>query len=233
MSHTRYASVIFTLFLLSILSLNVAQVNAVGDYWAQRKSAPISTFLSAGAVVRGQVYVVGGLDAVANLSINGRPIPSNVVYDPSNDSWKTLAPMPTVRQQLGAVAINDRIYTVGGDNRQGILNVVEVYDPMNNAWTSVKPLPVATTASAISVAGSTIYVIGGINSTVNSRGSNGSFTTAVWAFDTVHNVWTRESNMPTPLPVGDSAAITIGDRIYVAPKSPEQPNAPSLVYNIT
>lgn len=218
------------IFLLSILSLSVTQVNATGDYWTQRKSAPASISLSAATVVNDQVYVIGGLSAVTAASGSGEPVPSNIVYDPAGDSWKTLAPMPTVREALGAVAVNGKIYAIGGSSSTGTSNANEEYDTVNNRWTSMTSLPDPTSAFAAAPMGSTIYVMGGID----SRGP----TTKVWAFDTVHNTWSPKSDMPAVLPAAglgfSSPAIAVNDRIYVAPRNTwhESSVNTSLVYNV-
>jgi N-acetylneuraminic acid mutarotase len=57
------------------------------------------------------------------------------VYDPSTDFWRPLAPLPTGRYNLAAaVAIDGRIYALGGLSQGEATNAVEVYDPSHDRW---------------------------------------------------------------------------------------------------
>jgi N-acetylneuraminic acid mutarotase len=85
----------------------------------------------AGGVIGGRLHVVGGRPP-ATLSVHEvfDPGNQNEVYDPGLDSWTTLAPMPTPRHGIGAVALDGRIYIPGGATRQGLgaVAAVEAYD---------------------------------------------------------------------------------------------------------
>src|SRR5260370_39847695 len=62
-------------------------------------------------------------------------------YDPCRTSWPTVAPMPTARHLLAAVAGPDgRIYAIGGEKSGSVLNTVEAYDPVRNSWSTVAPM---------------------------------------------------------------------------------------------
>lgn len=59
--------------------------------------------------------------------------------------WQPRAPMSNARNHLGAVALNGKIWAVGGQHgHDGALTTqrdVEVYDPATDLWTAVAPLP--------------------------------------------------------------------------------------------
>lgn len=59
-------------------------------------------------VVNGKIYVIGGWDGYAALSAVEE-------YDPTTNSWRTLAPMPTARYALATAVANGKIYVMGGD----------------------------------------------------------------------------------------------------------------------
>ncbi len=63
---------------------------------------------SAFTILDGKVYIIGG--EVAEVGI----IATVDVYDPSTDSWITVAPMLTARRGLGAETVGDTIFAVGG-----------------------------------------------------------------------------------------------------------------------
>lgn len=53
---------------------------------------------------------------------------TTLVYDPATNRWSTKAAMPTARTRLGAVAINNLLYAVGGKTTAD-LATVERYTP--------------------------------------------------------------------------------------------------------
>jgi len=66
---------------------------------------------SAAALADGKIYVMGG----ETLGPSGEIISTVDVYDPSGDTWTTVAPMPTARRILGAATVDSTIYAVGGE----------------------------------------------------------------------------------------------------------------------
>lgn len=91
--------------------------------WVLRKAAPHYHRLAAGGVIDGKFYVAGGLDgfsATANLD----------VYDPTTDSWRTLAPLPTAGQAVGT-ALGGKLWVVVAS---GTGLRAYAYDPGTNTW---------------------------------------------------------------------------------------------------
>ncbi len=114
MSASRLRNQVLSIVLLASVLPGVAEVRGSGDYWVSRASAPMSVFLSGATTVGGRVYVMGGLYSLTSSNgRNGQNSPSNVAYDPNSDVWTVLAPMTTVRQQMGVVAVNGKIYAIG------------------------------------------------------------------------------------------------------------------------
>ena len=84
----------------------------------------------------------GELNVYSNVS------PARVeVYDPSTDMWTRKADLPTPRSSLAAVALDGKIYTIGGARGGGLVKTVEVYDPGTDTWTKKARL-VATERTA-------------------------------------------------------------------------------------
>lgn len=88
--------------------------------WDLKTSMPTGRMVFGTAAAVGKIYVIGGESANAmDLSI----LNVNEVYDPATDTWSTATPMPTSRAGFGMVALGDKIYTIGGWQRQGSTDV--------------------------------------------------------------------------------------------------------------
>ena len=61
---------------------------------------------------QGRFYVFGGEETAGTFDTSER-------YDPRNDSWETMPPLPTARHGLGAVTLGNRIYTLAGGTTPG------------------------------------------------------------------------------------------------------------------
>lgn len=87
---------------------------------------PTGRAFGAQAVVDNVIYTIGGRDA----SSYGRTVEA---YDPSTDTWmsKTSLPRSDGRYDLCAVAIQGKVYTVGGLNKWGTAatTTVDRHDP--------------------------------------------------------------------------------------------------------
>ena len=143
----------------------------------------------------GNVYAIGGVDD--NLFV----LASTEVYNPTLDTWTTLAPMPSPRADFAAAADGaGNIFTFGG--RQGansVNNNVYRYNIASNAWTAVAPLPVAL-RDVTAVTGPNdgkIYVIGG-------RDAAGPVS-SVYAYNFVSNSWEVETSLP--FAIADAAGV--------------------------
>ncbi len=69
--------------------------------------------------------------------LTGPSVGTMEVYDPISDTWDTTkAPMPTSRVELGACAVNGKIYAIGGATNHSAspFGMVEEYDPLTDNW---------------------------------------------------------------------------------------------------
>src|ERR1700689_3461558 len=134
----------------------VTVYDASTDTWTDKKNMLIPAHHAAAVALDGKIYVFGGFVGRPGTKV-WQPIPSAVLYDPDTDSWKELAPMPTPRGSAVAVAVNGKIYVIGGAhaNIPGkpmthplwvgvpmiVVGTVEEYDPATNTWRSRAPMP--------------------------------------------------------------------------------------------
>ncbi|MGH0157160.1 UNVERIFIED_CONTAM: hypothetical protein FKN15_033128 [Acipenser sinensis] len=86
------------------------------------------------ATWNGFLYAIGGHDAPAS-SLTSRLSDCVERYDPKTDVWTAVCPMSISRDAVGVCLLGDRLYAVGGYDRQVYLNTVEAYDPQTNEWT--------------------------------------------------------------------------------------------------
>ena len=86
------------------------------------------------------------------------------VYDPTTNTWETLAPMPTGRSGIAGAVVNGCLYVFGGEGARrpgGTFNENEVYDPRTNSWESAPPMPTARHGIGAAVVGTEMYIPGG------------------------------------------------------------------------
>ncbi|MCL2288029.1 MAG: hypothetical protein FWC33_02455 [Candidatus Bathyarchaeota archaeon] len=78
------------------------------------------------------------------------------------DSWNKKASMSQTRFGLGVVAVDGKIYAIGGFTRSGYLGINERYDPVTDTWTSLSSMPTPRNNFAIAAYDGKIYCVGGI-----------------------------------------------------------------------
>jgi N-acetylneuraminic acid mutarotase len=70
--------------------------------------------------------------------------------------------MPTPRSEIAGVALNGKIYIIGGFDENGLsTTTVEVYDPIADKWTTAAPLPQPLDHTAVASYDGKLYVVGG------------------------------------------------------------------------
>jgi N-acetylneuraminic acid mutarotase len=110
--------------------------------------------------------------------------------DVTENSWVSKAPMHQARSRLGAVAVNGKIYAIGGNAENGIIGTNEEYDPATDTWRGRMPMPTPRKGFAIASYEGKIYCIGGYT-------ANGSTTGVNEVYDTATNTWETKTPMPT------------------------------------
>ena len=205
----------------------VYEYDPAADQWTKKRPMPLPSHHVAFADLNGKIYAFGGFTLRASGPPAWEPIDNAWEYDPSNNSWKALAPMPTRRGSPVAAVVNGKIYVIGGASLhpgstetalvattpQRSLPTVEEYDTATNTWRARSPMPTARNHAAVGVVGGKIYVIGGrVGAAFITVASN---TDVVEEYDPATDRWGAvRARMPTPR--SGSAWGTVGGRIYVA-----------------
>ena len=116
--------------------------NPVTNTWMNLPSMPTARYHLGAAALNGKIYAIGGNPSAVT---NGNPLSTVEIYDASTNMWTTGPSMPTARMGLGVVALNGKIYAVGGADlgTNTFYNKLEIYDPGTNTWTTGPNMPTA------------------------------------------------------------------------------------------
>lgn len=133
-------------------------------------------------------YAIGGIDDVGTL------LNSIERYDPIDDSWTNLSPLPQALSGSQAVYGGaGKIYVFGGSTASGVSSAVYSYDIASDTWTLLPAMPVGESAGAAILGNDGIIdVVGGIGATGNSIAT-------VQRFDPATQTWSVDTPLPTPI----------------------------------
>lgn len=120
-------------------------------------------------------------------------------------AWIEGAAMPTDRSEVGAAALDGRIFVVGAYS--GATDANDAYDPVSDSWQTMARLPRPLNHVCAVGIGTTLYVIGGFDPTTGNRPVD-----VTYAFDPTTNTWSLRAPMPTPR--GALACAAVGETIY-------------------
>lgn len=145
-----------------IILSTVEEYDPVNDTWTRKTDMPTKRVHLSTSVVDGRIYAMGGGNVrQGNADYNGLSVVEE--YDPVEDEWTKKTGMPTARWSLSTSVVNDRIYAIGGGDRQVPSKTVEEYDPATDTWVKRDDMPTAKGAMSTSVLDGKVYVVGGIN----------------------------------------------------------------------
>jgi hypothetical protein len=114
--------------------------------------------------------------------------------------------MHVARSGLGVVALNGRIYAIGGRDDDGVLNTVEEYDPDTDTWAIKNPMPTPRRGLSVVAFNNRIYAIGGYD-------NDSHWLHTVEEYDPVNDTWAMKSNITYGHAYG--VAAEINGKIYI------------------
>jgi len=140
------------------------------------------------AALNGEVYVIGGYSPSASTVTD-----SVIAYDPTKDSWRSVASFPGPLNHGNAGAVNGEIVVAGFYTNGGMSTAttqVYAYDPMSDAWNEKAPLPMDTerAAGCVAIDSGLMYVIGGAH--------DGKSVDNVARYDPVADAWKELAVLP-------------------------------------
>lgn len=208
---------------------HVWKYDIVTNTWSPGPSLPALRGGGAAVRVGRSLHFIGGAtrDGITKAAIDHDD--HYLLSLDGSTSWSTAAPLPNPRNHLAGVALDNKIYVIGGQHQsfEGTENQqeVDVYDPATNAWARVADLPTPHSHISAStfVMSNRILVIGG---SVND-GTSGDASKDVSLYDPQENIWIA---LPS-LPAGRKTSVAGGvdTRIVVATGNEGAPTATTWI----
>jgi N-acetylneuraminic acid mutarotase len=181
-------------------NMDSTNVNEVFDTqtntWETKKALFDSSTKADACVVEGKIYVLNNQNIEA--------------YDPANDTWtKIVLPSNYYFSWLQPVAINERIYFIGGDEPENSTTLI--FNTKTGKWDNGQKIPefcnrACTAATTGKYAPSKIYVIGGYHGFIEK------VLNTTYVYDTEFNTWNLATSMPTAR--FNFAIAVLNDKIY-------------------
>src|SRR6201981_1074978 len=130
--------------------------------------------------------------------------------------WKKGAPFPEPDEELYGVALNGKMYVIGGwdDGKAGGVNYE--YNPTTDTWMKKQPMPRPAHHEALVAANGKIYVLGGFvvpKDTALPVGAAWEPIDNAWEYDPAADTW--KSLAPLPGKRGSALAAEVGGKIYL------------------
>jgi DNA-binding CsgD family transcriptional regulator/N-acetylneuraminic acid mutarotase len=147
----------------------------------------------------GRIYAIAG-ETAAGVSN------AVDVYLPDEDTWVRGTDKPTAVSNVGAVAVDSKVYVPGGilSNEQ-MSDRLEIYDLRDASWDTGERLPRGICAYAISGYGGQLYLFGGWDGT--------SYVAWSYRYDPGSDTWEALAPMSTARAFAGAGAVR--ERIYV------------------
>ena len=135
----------------------VAIYDPQNGHWEPGPALPFRVQMPGTIAVDGKIYSIGG----HSQDLDGGSFRAELfVLDPAVGKWEELAPMPSARESMGVVVLDNKIYAIGG---KGVdySEATEIYDIATGTWSSAAPLPGKCGWLDAALVGERIFVMGG------------------------------------------------------------------------
>ena len=127
--------------------------------------------------------------------------------------WKKGAPFPEPDEELYGVAVNGKLYVIGGWGEGKARGANYEYDPATDKWTKKKSMPRPAHHAALAAANGKIYVCGGFVAPEKSPvpiGAAWQPIDDVWEYDPAADSW--KALAPLPDKLGAAVAVEVAAR---------------------
>lgn len=176
------------------------------DTWTSLADMPTGRAGLGVATVGNAIYAIGGRTGASPCA--GGALATVERYDIDTNTWSTVAPLPSARSDLAAVARGGKIYVFGGcTDFATVLDDVDVYNPVTDTW-STAPADMPTARAAMygaAAKGGTIYVVGGWTPLTGQLATNEAYKVA-------SDTWSTALAMPSPR--AEMGVVSHGGRVY-------------------
>jgi len=130
--------------------------------------------------------------------------------------WKKAAPFPEPDEELYGVAVNSKLYVIGGWGEGKARGANYEYDPVTDKWTKKQSMPRPAHHAALAAANGKIYVIGGFVAPEKTQIPVGGAWEPIddaWEYDPAADSW--KSLAPLPGKRGAAVAVEVAGKIYM------------------
>ncbi|HYP20170.1 MAG TPA: S-layer homology domain-containing protein [Chloroflexia bacterium] len=212
------------------IDLPVELYDSLSNRWYARAHLAQAVSNAGAAAIGDAIYVVGGTSgAEAQRTLQ--------VYRPGTDATEIVStdPLPQPRFGAGVVAVNGKLYVIGGaDSDQIGTNTVFEYDPAlpaGSRWRSRSAMPTARMYLGASAVDGTIYAVGGA-----ARAVPVADLATVEAYNPSTNSWTTLASMSQGRAGVTAVGVNSGEpgcgaRLYALGGGYTQPSATGEVYD--
>ena len=118
------------------------------------------------AVFDQKIYLFGGFQTDEELGENqSQETDQTAFYDPSDDSWTKVAPLPLPITHVGTAIVGRKLWMAGGFAVLGFnqaVDLVYIYDVDANTWTQGPSLPAPRSAGTLVRLGRKLHYISGL-----------------------------------------------------------------------
>ena len=160
------------------------------DTWAKRANMPARRTGVRTAVIRDTIYAIGGSGWPPD-GAGGPYLGTIEVYEPRINRWTKRPDMPNPRLVFSSVAIDEKIYIIGGlragDRHRA---PVEVYEPATERWRVISARSTIRSPFGVAAVNGNIYIFGG-------KTEDGELSPIVEVFDTGFRAVTAKGKLPT------------------------------------
>ena len=170
------------------------------DAWSTLTPLPEPRHHTAATAIDGVLYVSGGSPSATDLTTATADLWALDVE--AGGDWEELAPLAQPRWGHRMVALDGRVYAVGGQPGPD----VQIYDPEEDSWSLAAPLPEVRDHLGVVVHDGEIWVLGG-------RDQLDDLTTRVDVYDPRTDEW--RDGPPLPAPVSAAAVGVVAGHIHV------------------
>src|ERR1700758_2542185 len=130
--------------------------------------------------------------------------------------WKKAAPFPEPDEELYGVAVNGKLYVIGGWGEGKARGANYEYDPATDKWNKKKSMPRPAHHAALAAYNGKIYVCGGFIPPAETQIPTGGAWQPIddmWEYDPVADSW--KTLAPLPGNRGAAVAVEAGGKIHV------------------
>jgi N-acetylneuraminic acid mutarotase len=162
--------------------------------WTRKGDMPIAATHMGTATDGTFVYFAGGYPAGSS---GAQTFSTTTVrrYNPANDSWSTIQPLPSARGAGNLQYLNGKLYFFGGSDSsrkdRAEMFSLDLNNPNAN-WVQLASMPAARNHVGGAALGGFIYSIGG----QQLQDANTIFKGDVWRYDPSTNKWATMASLP-------------------------------------